>query len=99
MLKNLQLNNFANAAMSGWLELFTTNFFGQVRWENKFCVLCNIGLLYWTDVLKSPNDLFPVLDCVMSKLAPGDSHFTEGYFSFRLIYSRKTVILRCLSNP
>jgi len=85
--------------MSGWLELYYKGFFGTVYWEKKFFVLSNIGLLYWTDVLKAPNDLFPVIDCVMKKLDPGDSHYTEGYYSFRLIYTRKTVILRCLSNP
>lgn len=69
LIKNMQLNNFVNSTINGWLEMQTKNFFGLMKsWESKFCVLSNIGLLYWTDILKAPNDLFPVLDCVIRRI-------------------------------
>lgn len=68
MLKNLQLNNFVNSLMCGYLDKYDTNFLGQVKWEEKFFVLTNVGLLYFSDPLKAPSDLFPVLDCDIKKL-------------------------------
>ena len=62
--------------MCGYLEKLDYNFIGQIKWEEKFCVLTNVGLLYFTDIIKPPNDLFPVLDCEIKKLQRGDEGFT-----------------------
>ena len=83
--------------MCGYLEKLDYNFLGQIRWEEKFVVLTNVGLLYFSDPLKAPNDLFPILDCDIKKLQRGDEGYTAGYEAIRLVLSRKTVIFRCLS--
>jgi len=83
--------------MCGYLEKLDYNFLGQIRWEEKFVVLTNVGLLYFSDPLKAPNDLFPILDCDIKKLQRGDEGYTAGYEAIRLVFSRKTVIFRCLS--
>ena len=97
LLRNLQLNNFVNSIMCGYLEKLDYNFLGQMRWEEKFVVLTNVGLLYFTDPLKPPSDLFPILDCDIRKLQRGDEGYTVGYEALRLVFSRKTVVFRCLS--
>lgn len=66
--KNVQLNNFANAISSGYLKMRTNKIFGGFQWEDRFVVLTNIGLLYFSDPLKPPIDLFPVLDCEIVKV-------------------------------
>lgn len=83
--------------MCGYLEKLDYTWFGSVVWEEKFFVLSNVGLLYFTDPLKPPSDLFPVLDCEIKKLKRGEEGYTDGYETLRLVYSRKTIIFRCLS--
>jgi hypothetical protein len=69
MEKNLQLNNFINALLTGYLKLKTTTFLiGSTRWEERFVVLTNVGLLYFENPNNPPIDLFPVLDCEIKDL-------------------------------
>lgn len=69
MEKNLQLNNFINALLTGYLKLKTTTFLiGSTKWEERFVVLTNIGLLYFENPNNPPIDLFPVLDCEIKDL-------------------------------
>jgi len=49
------------------------------------------------DPLKPPTDLFPILDCEIKKLTRADEGYTTGYEGLKLVYSRKTIIFRCLS--
>ena len=98
LLKNLQLNNFVNALKSGYLEKFDKTFFGSTKWEEKFCVLCNVGLLYFSDPLLPPSDLFPVIDCKIDKVQRHEEGYADDYFTIRLVYSRKKVIFRCASR-
>ena len=69
-----------------------------MKWEEKFCVLTNVGLLYFTNIIKPPKDLFPVLDCEIKKLQRGDEGYTDGFEAIKLIYSRKSVVFRCMSR-
>ena len=46
--------------------------FGAVKWTRYFVVLCNVGLLYFKDVLEAPVDLFPILDCELSAVDPAE---------------------------
>ena len=94
--KNLQLNNFVNSIKAGYLELYKVGLFGKVRWDSKFCVLSNVGLLYWANVLEPPQDLFPVIDCEVIRQSSAETG--TGYFTFKLIYTRKQVTFRCGSN-
>lgn len=99
LLKNLQLNNFVNSIKSGYLEKLEYTFFlGSEKWETRFCVLTNVGLLYFNDPLKSPVDLFPVLDCKIDKVQKDQEGYTQGYYSIKLVYSVKKAIFRCLAR-
>lgn len=54
LLKNLQLNNFVNSPKCGYLEKQEFNWIGFENWNEKFCVLTNVGLLYYTNPLQPP---------------------------------------------
>ena len=47
MEKNLQLNNFINAICTGYLKIKTSTFLIGIKWEDRFVVLTNVGLLYF----------------------------------------------------
>ena len=57
---NLISHNFLNASMVGYLEKKSENWFKS--WTEKFCVLTNVGLLYYNDPSKRPRNLFPTID-------------------------------------
>ena len=52
--------NFINSAACGYLEKKSDSWF--FNWTEKFCVLTNVGLLYYNDPQKSPTALIPTLD-------------------------------------
>lgn len=89
MEKNVQLNNFANAIYSGYLKMLTNTFIIGTRWEERFVVLTNVGLLYFVDPHQPPLDLFPVLDCEIVKMPPNEVKGNEC--TFKLIYLTKNV--------
>ncbi len=76
LLKHLQLNNFANSVKSGYLEKQEWSWIGFQKWEEKFCVLTNVGLLWYANPLDPPQDLFPVLDCEIMQVKRGDVDYT-----------------------
>lgn len=47
LLTSLISNNFINASMQGYLEKKSEGWFGG--WTEKYCVLTNVGLLYYDD--------------------------------------------------
>ena len=63
--------------MQGYLEIRKETFFSH-KWESKYFVLSNVGLIYWGDLFMSPLDLFPVLDCSVHLLKSGDPHYESG---------------------
>jgi hypothetical protein len=82
----------------GYLEKLEYSFFGGVSWKQMFCVLTNVGLLYFTNPLLPPTDLFPVVDCKIDKVAVNEEGYHVGYHSIKLVYSTKKIVLRCLSK-
>ena len=52
--------NFINSAAVGYLEKKSDSWFRD--WTEKFCVLTNVGLLYYDDPHKRPTNLIPTLD-------------------------------------
>jgi hypothetical protein len=92
------LNNFANSVKSGYLEKQEWSWIGFQKWEEKFCVLTNVGLLWYANPLDPPQDLFPVLDCEISYVKRGDEDYTQGYESIRFVYALKKCTFRCLSK-
>ena len=74
------------------------SFFGREKWEEKYCVLTNVGLLYYANPLQPPQDLFPILDCDIVGVKRGQPGFTQGYESFRFVYSLREVTFRCPSK-
>ena len=93
IVKNLQLNNFCNATKVAYLDQHSTNFFGTVKWKTRLFVLSNVGLLYFDDPLQPPQDLFPVIDCEVRELQPGE--IGNEPFVFELRYTRKKIMLKC----
>lgn len=95
MEKNVQLNNFANAINSGYLKMATKAFLGT-KWEERFVVLTNVGLLYFSDPHLPPLDLFPVLDCEIVKVPANEVKGDEN--TFKLVYLTKHVTFQCASR-
>jgi PH domain len=95
MEKNVQLNNFANAINSGYLKMATRAFLGT-KWEERFVVLTNVGLLYFADPHHPPLDLFPVLDCEIVKVPSNEVKGDEN--TFKLVYLTKHVTFQCSSR-
>lgn len=60
LFSHLISNNFLNASMVGYLDKRSENWFKT--WSEKFCVLTNVGLLYYNDPQKRPRNLFPTID-------------------------------------
>lgn len=82
----------------GYLEKLEFSFFGGHRWAARFCVLTNVGLLYFTNPLQPPVDLFPVVDCQISKVKKNEDGFAVGYESIKLEHSTKKAIFKCMSK-
>lgn len=59
-----------NSNKYGWLEKLEQSFLGLFSgtWHRRFCVLTNVGLLYFADTLDTPTDLFPVINCKIDKI-------------------------------
>ena len=95
MEKNVQLNNFANAINSGYLKMATKAFL-KTKWEERFVVLTNVGLLYFSDPHLPPLDLFPVLDCEIVKVPANEVKGDEN--TFKLVYLTKHVTFQCASR-
>ena len=94
----MSLNNFVNAVLTGYLDLLSKTVFGQRKWEPKYVVLTNIGLLYFDDPSKEPpEDLFPVLD---GDIKSGDIVVTGLDYdnTFKIVNSRKEAVFRCSSS-
>lgn len=62
--------NFINSQASGYLEKKSETWFSG-GWTEKFCVLTNVGMLYYEDPQKRPNNLFPTIDAEIVKIPEG----------------------------
>ncbi len=60
MVGTLISNNFLNSTAVGYLDKKSDSWFRS--WAEKFCVLTNVGLLYYEDPSKRPSNLFPIID-------------------------------------
>jgi hypothetical protein len=92
--KNILLNNFVNCRKQGYLQEYSSNFLGKIKWKNRLCVMSNVGLLIFDDPLAAPIDLFPLIDCDLQPLAP----IQNIPFIFQLSLTRKQIKLRCSSK-
>lgn len=52
--------NFMNASKIGYLYKRAESVLRD--WSEKFCVLTNVGLLYYNDPNERPHNLFPIID-------------------------------------
>ena len=67
---NLFSNNFLNSPAVGYLEKKSESWFRD--WTEKFCVLTNVGLLYYDDPQnRTPKNLFPTIDAKIIKIDEG----------------------------
>ena len=64
-LHNLNSTNFVNSYKYGYLEKKSENWFRA--WHEKFCVMTNVGLLYYNRPDERPRNLFPTID---AKIVP-----------------------------
>lgn len=67
LFTNLISNNFLNSNAVGYLEKKSESWFRA--WTEKFCVLTNVGLLYYDDPQKRPSNLFPSIDAKVSEVS------------------------------
>ena len=81
LLNHLISNNFLNSPVVGYLEKKSESWFGG--WTEKFCVLTNVGLLYYNDPQKRPRNLFP---CIDAKVTP----ISEGTYSKKFVFRLKS---------
>ena len=92
MLETLISNNFINAAMQGYLEKKSESWFGG--WTEKFCVLTNVGMLYYNDPQKRPRNLFPCIDAQIMPIKEGAYNkkfvFRMKSFAFDIIFAART---------
>lgn len=74
--------NFINSAAVGYLEKKSDSWFRD--WTEKFCVLTNVGLLYYDDPQKRPTNLIPTLD---AKVVP----VPEATYQRRWVFQIKSL--------
>ncbi len=67
LFTNLISNNFINSNAVGYLEKKSESWFRE--WTEKFCVLTNVGLLYYDDPQKRPSNLFPSIDASVTEVS------------------------------
>ena len=78
--------------MTGYLDKKSESWFRS--WTEKFCVLTNVGLIYYNDPQKRPRNLFPIIDGLVVQLA--ESVYNKKYvfklksFSFEIIFAAKS---------
>jgi len=70
-----------NAYMVGYLAKRSESWFKS--WTEKFCVLTNVGLLYYDDPQKRPKNLFPTIEADILPLA-------EGVYDKKYVFKMKT---------
>lgn len=58
--------NFMNASKIGYLHKRAESIFHD--WTEKFCVLTNVGLLYYNDPNERPHNLFPIIDSRITRV-------------------------------
>lgn len=98
LLKNMQLNNFCNAIKCGYLDRLDSNWIGMKSWEPKLCVLTNIGLLYFSNPLERPQDLFPIIDCQIERVKVTDPEYTQNHEAVRFKNAFKVAVFRSQSR-
>jgi hypothetical protein len=74
--------NFINSSAVGYLEKKSDSWFRD--WTEKFCVLTNVGLLYYDDPQKRPTNLIPTLD---AKVVP----VPEATYQRRWVFQIKSL--------
>ena len=77
IMKTLGNSNFLNALKIGYLYKRSESFFRS--WTEKFCVLTNVGLLYYDDPNKRPRNLFPIIDSTIKPI-PADKYSRDFVF-------------------
>ncbi|CAI2364305.1 unnamed protein product [Moneuplotes crassus] len=63
LLNKLSGINFINSQKYGYLSKRAKGWFKE--WSEKFCVVTNVGLLYYDDADKKPKNLFPIIDATI----------------------------------
>lgn len=92
LFTHLISTNFINAMMVGYLDKRSDNWFRS--WSEKFCVLTNVGLLYYNDPQKRPRNLFPTIDAQIIAVSEGMYHrkyvFQMKSFTFDITFACKS---------
>jgi len=90
--KILSNNNFINAQKVGYLNKKSESYFKS--WTEKFCVLTNVGLLYYNDPTKRPRNLFPIVDTQITSLDYNETKKNHAFrikaFSWEIVFATKT---------
>ena len=73
--------------MVGYLDKKSNNWFKS--WTEKFCVLTNVGLLYYDDPTKRPRNLFP---CITAQVDKVSDNVHNRKLCFKLVAFNQTII-------
>ena len=87
LLNVMGQHNFQNAAMMGYLDKRAERWFRD--WSDKFCVLTNVGLLYYENIKERPHNLFPIIG---SKIIAIDSKVYNKPFVFKIDAVKDVII-------
>lgn len=66
LMNKLSSINFINSPKYGYLMKKAQGWFKD--WSEKFCVITNVGLLYYNDPDQKPRNLFPIIDATISPI-------------------------------
>lgn len=81
--------NFINSPKYGYLQKKAEGWFKS--WTEKFCVMTNVGLLYYNESDDKPRNLFPTIDAKIEKWKGGGKTFAFKMQSFKweIIFAAK----------
>lgn len=92
LMRTLQSQNFLNSDKYGYLLKRSDSWFRD--WTEKFCVVSNVGLIYYNDPDGRPRNLFPIIDAkitrIKEKVYKRKFCFRIKSFSWEIIFAAKT---------
>ena len=92
LMNKLSSINFINSSKFGYLSKKSAGWFKE--WSEKFCVITNIGLLYYNNPDQKPRNLFPIIDANI--IAVDQSVYKKKYvfqiksFKWEIVFAAKS---------
>jgi hypothetical protein len=81
LMTHLSSYNFTNSPKYGYLYKRSESWLKQ--WTEKFCVITNVGLLYYNDPSKRPRNLFPLIDTTIRPIKEKSVQINKFVFQIK----------------